>query len=152
MIKVWTESFTEVQYNNSSNTALQNITELGFPVVAGRKYRIETTLRYQAAQANRGIVVTYGAANGANGSLSMTANILHTNDGSSALYSGAITTFGDVVGGGSVQAINTDYITQILGIFNCTQSGILYPQFRSSNAGSNIQVNIGSCNLVREFV
>lgn len=150
MIKVWTESVTLVDYTNSSNTALQNITELGFNVVAGKKYRIETTLRHKSPAANRGIFVTLGSTN-ALGSLAANANILHINDGSSALYSGAINSFGDVVGGGSVQAINTDYIVQILGLFNCTQSGLVFPQFRSSANGTTITVTAGSCSLIREF-
>ena len=150
-IDVWNELVTLNQYTNSSSSALQNITELGFDVVAGRKYRLEVTMRFQSAAANRGLAVTIGTSNTAAGSITATANFMAGNDGSSGLYSGAITSLGDIVVASTVQAASTDYICRVEGIFVCTASGTIYPQFRSSNNGNNIIVGVGSCNLVRDF-
>ena len=150
-IDVWTELITTVDYTNSSGSALANVTELGIPVTAGKSYRLEITLAFRSAASNRGLVVTVGGISGAAGTLVMTANIMTNTNGTGGLTSGAITSLGNTVVSTSVQTANTDYICQMLGIFRCTSSGTIYPQFMSSTNGTLQTVRIGSVILSREF-
>ena len=150
-IDVWTELITANTYNNSSGSVLQNVTELGIPVTAGKTYRLEITLAFQSGATNRGLVITVGSTDGALGTIALTANILTGTDGTGGLHSGAITSLGDLVVSTSVQAANTDYICQIIGVFRCTTSGTIYPQFRASTNGTNQRISPGSVILSREF-
>jgi hypothetical protein len=150
-IDVWFESFVTVALNNNSNVTLTNITQLAFPVVAGRRYKIEITLMHQSAAAGTGLAVTM-AATGAVGTLALTAQMLIAADGTAAAYAGAITAFGDLVISTAVPAATTDYICRMDGVFVCTTGGTLTPQFRSEVNASQVTIGVGSCILVREFV
>lgn len=150
LINVWFESFVTVALNNSSAVTLTNITELAFPVVAGREYKIEITLMHRSAAAATGLAVTM-AATGAVGTIAMSAHMLVAADGPNAAYHGAITAFGDLVISTAVPAATTDYICRMDGVFVCTTGGTLTPQFRSEVAASQVTIGVGSCILVREF-
>lgn len=130
---------------NSSNTTLANLTELQFPVVAGKNYFFNYTIRYQAAATTTGIVFT---ASTPAGILTAHFDAVVAADSTTAGFQGAITSSGDLVSTGTVATANTDTVATISGIFNCTTSGTFIPQFRSSANGSNVVVSIGSAGFV----
>jgi hypothetical protein len=149
-IDVWIEAEVTIALNNNSNVTLTNITQLAFPVVAGREYKIEITLMHRSAAAATGLAVTM-AATGAVGTLALTAQMMIAADGTAAGYQGAITAFGDLVISTAVPAATTDYICRMDGVFVCTTGGTLTPQFRSEVNASQVTIGVGSCILVREF-
>jgi len=146
----WTELVTTANLTNTSNATLSNVTELGISVVSGKVYKIEASLLFSSTAGNTGIVLSYGAT-GAAGTVSLAANIPIALDGTAAMLSGWITTFGDVVTGTGVQTANTFYIARLDGIFVCTTSGTIFPQFRSETNGQTITLRAGSVQLSREF-
>lgn len=146
----WFEAYQTTQLTNSSNATLTNISDLAFPVTAGKYYKIEATIMHRSAAATTGLTLTLGNTS-AVGTLACTVSMLVAADGTAAGYQGAITSFGDVVTSPSVPAATTDYVARIDGVFACTTSGTITPQFRSEVNGSQVTVQIGSCILVREF-
>jgi len=149
-INVWDELIVTAALNNSSNTTLTNITELTTTVVTGKKYRIEGMILFRSAALTTGITFTMSNAT-AVGTLSLVADILFAVDGTGATFTGAVTSFGDVVTSTAIPVINTDYIIRFSGIFVCTTGGTIFPQFRSEVNGSQVTVGIGSNMIVREF-
>ena len=138
------------QLTSSSNSTLTNISGLQFSVVAGHTYRIECHILYRSAAMSTGLALTL-AATGAVGTLAARATMTNVTDGTSALFSGAVTSFGDVATSTAVIAPNVDYFAKIEGIFVCTTGGTIVPQFRSEINGSQVTVQIGSNIVVREF-
>jgi hypothetical protein len=130
---------------NNSNTTLANLTELQFPVVAGKNYFFNYTIRYQTAATTTGIVFTAAAPAGI---LSGMFHAVVAADGTAGGFQGSITTPGYLVSTTTVAAANTDTVAIFTGIYNCTTTGTFTPQFRSSANGSNVVVGIGSAGLV----
>ncbi|RTL04477.1 hypothetical protein EKK58_10470 [Candidatus Dependentiae bacterium] len=147
---LWIERVVTSQVNNTSNTTLASLTELSFPVVNGKRYRIEAMLIFQSVATNTGLALTMGNT-GSTGELALRASMQAGGDGTTAIFSGAITSFGDVVTATASTAANTSLIAKIEGVFVCTTSGTLTPQFRSEVNGNQVSVRIGSNILVREF-
>lgn len=137
--------YTLASQTNNSNTTLSDITSLTFPVVAGKNYFFEFTIRYQTAATTTGIALT--AATPA-GILTGLVQAVVAADGTAGGFQGSVTASGDVVTTTTVAAANTDTVVKFSGIFNCTTSGNFIPQFRSSANGSAVQVSIGSAGLV----
>lgn len=151
-LDVWTELVTSADIITSSGTTLSSVSELSFPVVAGRKYYIECTAIFRSANTNTGIALTVGTTNSATGTLAMQVNIPVAADGTAAAYTGNISSLGDLVIGTGVQTVQpTWFIANMKGVFVCTASGDLVPQFRSENNGTNVNFGTGSVILVREF-
>lgn len=152
-IDVWTENIVTSDVTNSSSTTFVNITDLAMPVVSGRKYYLEYAVRYRTATAGTGFAITLNTSDTADGEISALVN-LPTNggDGTGNLFTGSITSLGDVVTSNAVQSSNTDYICNIKGIFNCTTTGTLVPQFRSESNGNQVTARDCSVCLIREFV
>jgi hypothetical protein len=138
------------QLTSSSNSTLTNIAGLQFSVTAGRTYRIQCYIMYRSAATTTGLALTLGNT-GAVGTLAATATMTNVSDGTSSLFSGAVTSFGDVATSTAVPAINVDHFAKIEGIFVCTTGGTIVPQFRSEINGSQVTVQIGSNIVVREF-
>jgi trimeric autotransporter adhesin len=147
----WTELRNTTVLTNNSNVTLTNVTNLGFQATAGLFYRIECHIRFQSAATGTGIALTFGTSNGATGTIAGSVDIPIAADGTGAIYSGAITSLGDLVIGTAVTTANTDYLTVVVASFTCTGSGIIVPQFRSEVNGSTVTVGVGSTILVREF-
>ena len=136
----------------NSNVTLTNQTDLQFSVVAGRTYYIEMTIRYRSAATTTGFAITIGTPNGAAGVLACQVNMPVAADGTAALYTGSIFGLGDVVTAtGTPATTPTDFICNVKGVFECTTSGLLLPQFRSEVNGSNVNFRNGSIALIREF-
>jgi len=149
-INLWDELIVTTALTNNSNTTLTSITDLTTTVVTGKRYRIEGFLLFRSTAATNGITFTMGNAT-AVGTLGMVTSSANAGDGTSSLYSGAITAFGDLVISTAVPAANTDYILQFSGIFVCTTGGTIFPQYRSEVNGQTTTVQIGSNMIVREF-
>lgn len=147
---LWNELVVTSAINNTSSTTLSSITELAFPVVNGNRYRIEAMLIFQSVATTTGIALTMGNT-GSTGELSLVTSAVSGGDGTTSIYSGAITAFGDLVIATSTGQANTSMIAKIEGIFVCTTSGTLTPQFRSEVNGNQVTVRIGSNIIVRKF-
>lgn len=150
-IDVWQEFITAADLTNTSNVTLVSATDLQFSAVAGNSYYLEYTIRFRSSLASNGVAFTIATSSVAAGTIAALVNIPIAVDGTAALFSGNITTLGDLVVGTAVEAINTDYICNIKGIFECTTSGIIVPQFRSELNGNTVTFRKGSIALVREF-
>jgi hypothetical protein len=148
---VWTELITTANLTNTSNVTLTNITELAMNCVAGSKYRIEATLLYQATATGRGISLTIGTSNTAAGTIACTVRTPVATDGTAAGWEGAITALGDQVSTIAVQAANTTFVAKIEGVFTCTTSGTIVPQFHSSTNGQTATLVASSVMLIRKF-
>ena len=148
---VWNEYVTASVLTNNSNVTLVSITDLAVNVVAGKKYRIEAMLLYRSTATSAGLVLTSTLGGGATGTLSLIASIPTGIDGIDHVHQGSITTSGDIVQAPNTPTANTDFMASIEGIFVCTTSGTLTPQFRSDQNGQTVTVQIGSNLIVREF-
>ncbi len=134
----------------TSSAVLTNISELQFSVTSGFTYKIEAYVLYRTAATTTGIALSLGNTSAA-GALSVITQTQVANDGASAMFSGHITSFGDVVTSTGVQAANVDYIAKYEGLFVCSTSGTVVPQFRSEVNGNQVTVQAGSVILVREY-
>jgi hypothetical protein len=135
---------------SGSNVTLSTISDLGFTVTAGRSYQILATILYQSANANTGIVLT-AALTTAVGNLALSVQIPTLGDGTTANFNGTINASGDIVLSTGTPVANVNYCAVITGVFVCTTSGSIAPQFRSENNGTNITVLAGSFISVREL-
>lgn len=135
---------------NSSNATLVNISDLTIPVVAGKNYRIEGKLIFRSSASPTGIGFTM-LATGAVGTLALNVRSQSGNDGTGGQFSGAVTSFGDIVTSSSVQVANTRYILEYVGIFVCTTSGDILPQFRAEINGNTISILTGSIVEWKEY-
>lgn len=148
----WMELITTADIIASSNVTLTNVTELAFAAVAGRSYYLEYTIIFRSAATTTGITLTIGTSNTAAGTLSAQVNIPVAADGTAANFTGNVSSLGDVVTGTGVQTAQPTWFTaNIKGIFLCTTSGTIVPQFRSEVNGSNVNFGTGSVALIREF-
>jgi len=147
----WTELSKAAISTNSSNVTFTNLTDLGIACVAGSTYYIELTLRFKSAATGTGITLTFNTSDTAAGSIAAIVNAPSGNDGTNSLYSGSIESFGALVTTPSVEATNTYYIANVKGVFICSVSGTLVPQFRSEVNGSAVDVGPGSIALYRKF-
>lgn len=148
---VWNEYSTTSVLTNNSNATLVSINELAVSVTAGRKYRIECMLLYRSTATGGGLVLTTALGGGATGTIGLVASIPTGIDGVDHVHQGSITTSGDLVTAPNTPTANTDFVASIEGIFVCTNTGTLTPQFRSDQNGTTLTVQIGSNLIVREF-
>lgn len=149
-INVWNEFVVTTALTNNSNTTLTNITALAFPVTSGKSYRIECMLRYRSTATTTGLVLTTGLT-AAVGTLALVGSIPSGVDGLNHVHQGSITASGDLVIAPSTPTANLDFCASIEGIFVCTTSGTITPQFRSEVNGQTVTIQIGSNLIVREF-
>lgn len=149
-INVWTELTQLADQNNASAVTFSALTDLGKDVVAGKTYYFEYTLLFRSTAAGTGIGLTINGS-GLGGEISAIVNIPIANDGTAALYSGSITSFGDAVTATSVQTANTTFVANIKGVFKSTAVGTFYPLFRSETNGTQVRIISGSVALIREF-
>jgi hypothetical protein len=148
----WTELITTADIIVNSNVTLTNVTELQFSAVAGNSYYLEYTILFRTAANNTGFTITIGTSNTAAGTLACQANLPIAADGTAALYTGSITALGDVVTSTGVAATQpTWFICNVKGLFDCTTSGTVLPQFRSEVNGSNVNFGANSVALIRTF-
>lgn len=148
----WTELRTTADIIVASNVTLTNVTELGVTVTAGRSYYLEYTIMFRTAATTTGITLSIGTPDTAAGTVSLQVNIPIAADGTAALYTGSLTSFADVVTSTGVQTAQpTWFIANMKGVFTCTTTGTLLPQFRSEVNGSNVNFGTGSVALIREF-
>lgn len=148
----WTELVTTADIIVNSNVTLTNVTQLQFAATSGMTYYLEYTIIFRAQATTTGFAITIGTSNTAAGTLACMANIPIAADGTAALYTGNITALGDVVTGTGVQTAQpTWFICNVKGVFICTTSGTVLPQFRSEVNGSNVNFGTGSVALIRKF-
>lgn len=149
-LSVRKEKKLSVPVVNSSNVTLSNLTEFDIQVTAGKSYLIETTILYSSAATATGIVLTMGNSL-ALGTLSLAVNIPVAADGTASFFNGCVTSFGDAVIGTGTPLLATSFVARIKGIFVCTTSGVITPQFRSEINASAVTVQAGSVSVSREF-
>lgn len=150
-IDVWQEFITLADLTNTSNVTLVSATDLQFNAVAGKTYYLEYTIRFRSSLATNGVAFTIATSSSAVGTIAALVNIPIAADGTAALFSGSISALGDLVIGTAVEAINTDYICNIKGVFECTTSGVIVPRFRSELNGNTVTFRNGSIALIRTF-
>jgi hypothetical protein len=150
-IDVWNELITTADLTSASNVTLTNVPELQFSAVAGNSYYLEYTIRFRSGTATTGFAVTLATSGTAVGTIAAQVNMPIAADGAAALYTGSIATLGDLVIGTAVETINTDYICNIKGVFECTTSGVILPQFRSEINATTVTFRKGSISLIRKF-
>lgn len=139
---------TTAALTNSSNSTLTSITELGIPVVAGNAYRFRFWILYRSTATTTGLVVAMTATAGATGTLS--ANLRNNTSTTTAVMS-TLNAFNTVLTYTSTPTANTDFIAEIEGIFVCTASGNIVPQFRSETNGQTITVRVNSIAEVKQL-
>lgn len=145
------EAVVTTGLTNSSNVTFTNITALQFPVVSGRKYKIECVIRFQTVAAGTGIALTINTPDTATGALTLLMNAILTSGGASALYSAPITALGVAATSTAVDTANTDYIATLVGTFIATASGNLVPQFHSEVNTNQVTLQPGTNIQAREF-
>jgi len=126
---------------STSNTVLTNIPNLALAVESGFAYKFNMLIRYSSNNASNGIAFAMTTTNGADGEISYilrgntsaTAGVLITRPDLNSVY--VLT---------ATPAVNKKYLLQIEGIFFCTSSGDLVPQFRSEVNGNRIDVYTNS--------
>lgn len=150
-VNLWTELITTADLSTNSGTTFTSVTELGKNVVAGMSYYFEYTILFQSTNTGTGIALSLNGS-GLGGQVAGIVNIpISAVDGTAALFTGNITSFGDVVIGSGAQATNTTYVANIKGVFQSTATGTFYPVFRSETAFTTVRVMTGSVALLREF-
>lgn len=147
----WTELFTSSSLTSSSNTTLTAVPALAFTAVAGHVYYMEYTIRFQTAATTTGISLTLNTGTTAVGTIASQVNIPVSADGTSALYTGSISSLNEIVTSTSVEASNTNYVATIRSTFTCTTGGTIQPYFRSEVSGSQVTFGAGSFALIRDF-
>lgn len=139
---------TTAALTNSSNSTLTSITELGIPVVAGTAYRFRFWILYRSSASTTGLVVAMTNTAGATGTLS--ANLRNNTSTATAVMS-TLNAFNTVLTYTSTPSVNTDFVAEIEGIFVCTASGNIVPQFRSEINGQTITVQANSIAEVKQL-
>jgi len=125
--------------SSTSNVTLTNITGMEVSVINGKSYLIEAYLLFRSVATATGIALSVGTT-GASGTIFAQIHIPVGANGTAGELQGQMTSFSSVVIGTGVQTANTTYIARITGIFTCTTSGTIYPQFRSEINGSSVTI------------
>lgn len=136
------------QYASTSNVTLTNISNLSIPVITDRYYHLDYTILFRSSSAICGIALGLGWTG--NGILSSEIGIAMGNLGTSSMYWGPSNGNGTVVTSTSVGAANTTYVATIRGVFWCSSTGTLFPQFRSET-GAQVLAMVGSVARIHEF-
>lgn len=139
-----------VALTNTSNSTFVTINELAIPVVSGKRYKFEAYILFDSNNTNTGIGLSIGGT--ATGTLRAIAEAPISNTaGSANKFSGPINAINGVVTTSSVGATGTQYRAQLEGVFTATSSGLIYPQFRSENNGTQVRVNVDSNMVYKEY-
>lgn len=147
----WQELVNTSTFTNNSGITVSEVPNLKIDVVSGRNYQIEANLRFRSAAVGTGIGLTMNSSDGATGTIAGSVNIPQAIDSTTSIYSGAITSLGDLVLSTSVPAANIDYLAVIVAQFTCTGSGTIAPFFRSETNGTTVTIQIGSNIIAREW-
>lgn len=138
------------QYNNTSNATYVTCPELAVNCVAGAFYRIKWSIRHTSA------ATTTGFRPGLGGTATGTVNFVGS-------VVGSVTASTTNIIAGPLSAFNTNIpstssagtqptIAEIEGIFLCTTSGLIYPQFLSEVNGSQVSVLADSLCIYKEII
>lgn len=139
-----------VALTNTSNSTFVTINELAIPVVNGKRYKFEAYLLFDSNNTNTGIGLSIGGS--ATGALRCIAEAPVSNTaGTANEFSGPINALNGVVTTPGVGATGTQYRAQLEGVFTATSSGLIYPQFRSENNGTQVRVNVDSNMIYKEY-
>lgn len=136
------------QLTNNSNATFVSVSGAGIPVVTGNTYRFRTWLLYRAQATTTGIVVTMGAVGGLAGTL---IGFAETNTAITTISRSTINNLGQIVTFTATPSTTLDTIVEIYGVFTCTTSGTLTPQFRSEVNGSQVTVQANSFSEVKQL-
>jgi hypothetical protein len=135
---------------NTSNVTLTAINELSIPVTSGSTYKFEAYLLFDSNNINTGIGLSMGGTS--TGTLRAIAQAPVSNTaGTGNNFGGPINALNGIVTTTGVGATGTQYRAQIEGVFTATTSGLIYPQFRSENNGTQVRINIGSNIVYKEY-
>jgi hypothetical protein len=138
------------QYNNSSNVTYVSCPELAVNCLAGNMYRIKWTIRHTSA------ATTTGFRPGLNGTATGTVNFVgevvqSTTASTTNKISGPLSAYNTNIASTS-SAGGQPTVAEIEGIFRCTTSGTIYPQFLSETNGSQVSVLADSLCVYKEIV
>ena len=135
----------------NATVTLANLTDLAFPIAVGADYSFlfEIPFSGSAAGVGLGLALTCPALTGYISARvdipRLTEPAVGTAPASDMLYSGAITSSGDVVVADSIPAINTLYVATITGVLsNASAAGTLQVQFRAEAATSTLTIKKGA--------
>lgn len=134
--------------SNSSNVTLVKMTDLAFPVVAGRWYAFEAIIEYSSAAINTGASWSMAGSGGVAGTITATGSFQTSN---TANEFRPISGIGTVIQSTAVPSASTFYIGKLYGVFTCTASGTLTPAFRSETNGQAISVYDSTFITVRDI-
>lgn len=127
---------------NSTSATLTNATELQFSVVSGKKYLLEAFILFQAVATGTGVAITVSAPAGVVSGVVMVP--ITNTDATNAMFTGSITTAGDVVIASGTGAANTTFMAKMQVVIAPSASGTVIPQFRTEVNGSQVSLEIGS--------
>ena len=128
---------------NSSNVTLTNLTDLTIPCVAGKTYRFTISLAHTTSVASNGLTMALSGT--AVGTL---ASNFYMMTSTTALGARSFTGLNNTQTHTS-SALTATNFSEIKGIFICTTSGTLFPQFRSELNSNLVQILAGSmCEYV----
>jgi hypothetical protein len=142
---------TTSNVTNADSVTLTNIPALQFSVASGKSYEIEMVLLYQTSSAQSGLATTFNTIDTAAGSIGASVETQSNGDGTAGQMTGIISTLGDLMIAPSASMADENNICVCRGIFVCTTSGILIPQFRRDGGTGTVTVYPGSLLKLREL-
>lgn len=138
------------QYNNTSNATYVTCPELAVNCVAGAFYRIKWSIRHTSAATTTGFRPGLGGT--ATGTINFVGSVVGSITASTTnIISGPLSAFNTNIPATS-SAGTQPTIAEIEGIFLCTTSGLIYPQFLSEVNGSQVSVLADSLCIYKEII
>jgi hypothetical protein len=133
----------------STSTTVTNTVGLSFALTAGVYYEFRFLVVFRSAATTTGIRL--GMTAPAFNVFSAKVKIPIAADGAGGELQGWLTTSGDTVFGTGVQAINTDYLAEIIGVILPSANGTLQVTHATEVAASGVTVRQGSLGLLRSY-
>jgi hypothetical protein len=132
-----------------NGNGLTGVTDLNFAAVNGRSYLVEVYLRFSSSATGNGVQVTVQVPAG---TISGIVETPQAGDGTASFTQGNITASLDVVQSTGVPAANTNYLSVMKFIYNCTADGTVIVGFANENLliDSSV-VRANSVMLVQEI-
>jgi len=131
----------------SSSSSLTSATDVAFALLPNNTYTFKFWVVFRSASSSNGIRL--GLTFPAVFRFAASVNIPIVADGTAAEWQGWLTSSGDSVLGGSVQASNTDYVAIIQGIIRVSAAGNLQLVFASEISGTNVIVRLGTVGQIQ---
>jgi len=133
-----------------STTSTQvDATGLSFAVTAGTYYKFRFVIVFRADATSTGIRL--GLTAPAATVFTATTDVATGSDGTNGRAQGSITSSGDWILTGAVEAANTDYLAIIEGVILPTTSGTVQVRFAAGTNGTQITLRNGSMGSIETY-